>query len=120
MADNAKNGTDEKPVFDFGKMSQKAGNRINRLMALMQHLGKRIDAAAPETDIAPMLDELEVMQAEAMGLVFACIVSLPGAWLVDNAPSGIDYAKYDDAIQHIRLDRFEKIGAAYQEAKAGN
>src|SRR3972149_75553 len=117
VSTNTPNGAaDEKPTFDFSRTSYKDMRKVARKQMQIEHCKKRIDAAGPDTEIEPLLDEMGVLiDAQEIGVLQA-VASVPRSWLVTGAPESIDWQQ-SDSLQWLQSHRFIDLVTASLESR---
>jgi hypothetical protein len=108
----------DKPRFDFSNVSYKQGRESGRVQARIQHVAKKIEAAAAEDDIEPLLDEFDRLMDQQEQNIFAAVAYIPQGWLVKTAPHANDINWQDaESIKYLRADKLQVLAKAKQEAQ---
>jgi hypothetical protein len=108
----------DKPRFDFSNVSYKQGRDSGRLQVRIQHLAKKIEAAAAEDDIEPLLAQFDALMDQQEMHIFAAVAYVPQHWLIKDAPSanGIDWQD-NESVRWLRADKLQALGKAKNDAQ---
>lgn len=108
----------DQPRFDFSRVSYKREREASLLIAKMTHVGKKIDAAGADVDIAPFIEEFESLRDQQEKHLFEVVAYVPQAWLIKGAPpaESIDWQDHE-SLQWLRSDKFKELGKAKRVAE---
>lgn len=109
---------EEKPVFDFSRMSHKQARQLQRLFLEVQGANRKIAEGAID-DVDKNIAQLDSLLDQQDTYIASVLVDVPRQWLIADAPEKI---KWNDpaALQWLRADKFKLLANAMQEAQRGN
>lgn len=119
---------DEKPTFDFGRVSRQWNRQFGRTLLRATELTIEMQRPAPEKAAADEMNahldrmkaamgQLESVATEQSELIAQVLVDVPREWLLKDAPEEIDWSVADNQ-DWLRADCYQKLLAMVQSGEA--
>lgn len=119
---------DERPTFDFGRVSRQWNRKFARTIQRATELSIDLQRPAPEKASADELNahldrmkaamgQLESVATEQSELIAQVLVDVPRGWLLKDAPEEIDWSLADN-LDWLRADCYQKLVAMVQSGEA--
>lgn len=120
--------SDEKPTFDFGRVSRQWNRQFAR--TIQDATGITIDLQRPPPEKATpaemnahldrvnaAMNRLEDIANQQSELIAQVLVGVPRGWLLKDAPEEIDWSEADN-LDWLRADCYQKLVAMVQSGEA--